>query len=113
MRKLFSLICFAAIFIVSCKHEEHQKEETTKFIVTSPEQKDTLIYQEYVSQIRSIQHIELRTLEKGYLQKIYVDEGQAVKKGQLLFQILPVVYQAETQKAQAELTTAMVEFQNT
>lgn len=113
MGKSFSIICLAALAIASCKQAEHKKEEATKFIVTSPQQKDTVIYQEYVSQIRSIQHIELRTLEKGYLQKIYVDEGQAVKKGQLLFQIMPIVYQAEAQKAQAELTTAAVEYQNT
>ncbi|HRO43643.1 MAG TPA: efflux RND transporter periplasmic adaptor subunit [Flavipsychrobacter sp.] len=113
MRKLLSLVCVTTCVIASCNHTEHQKEEATTFIVTNPQQKDTVIYQEYVSQIRSIQHIELRTLEKGYLQKIYVDEGQNVKKGQLLFQIMPVVYQAEAQKAQAELTTATVEYQNT
>ena len=105
MRKSCLLICFLAFVIASCKQSEHQKpEDTTKFIVTSPVQRDTLIYQDYVSQIHSIQHIELRALEKGYLQKIYVDEGQAVRKGQLLFQILPVIYQAEAQISAAELS---------
>jgi membrane fusion protein (multidrug efflux system) len=66
-----------------------------------------------VSQIRAIQHIELRALEKGYLKKIYVDEGQFVKKGQLMFQILPLQYQAEFQKAQAEANFAEIEYQNT
>jgi membrane fusion protein (multidrug efflux system) len=66
-----------------------------------------------VCQIRSIQHIELRALEKGYLQHIYVDEGKLVKKGQLLFQILPVVYQAEAQKAHAEVSFAEIEYLNT
>jgi len=114
MRKSCLLIFFAALLIESCKHGEHQKtEDATKFIVTPAEQKDTLVYREYVSQIRSIQHIELRALEKGYLQTIYVDEGQTVRKGQLLFQIMPVIYQAEAQKAQAELTAATIEYQNT
>ncbi|MEQ1463680.1 efflux RND transporter periplasmic adaptor subunit, partial [Salmonella enterica] len=78
-----------------------------------PIEKDTLIYKEYVAQIQSIQHIELRALEKGYLQKIFVNEGQFVKKGQLLFQIMPIIYQAETQKAEAELNYTKIEYQNT
>ncbi|HEV7379572.1 MAG TPA: efflux RND transporter periplasmic adaptor subunit, partial [Dyadobacter sp.] len=76
-------------------------------------ERDTLVIKEYVSQIKSISHIELRALERGYLQKIYVDEGQTVKKGQLMFQIMPLIYQAETQKAQAEANFAEIEFKNT
>jgi membrane fusion protein (multidrug efflux system) len=66
-----------------------------------------------VCQIRSIQHIELRALERGYLQEIFVDEGQHVKKGQLMFKIMPLIYQAEQQKAQAEAKFAEIEYLNT
>jgi membrane fusion protein (multidrug efflux system) len=97
----------------SCNHKEEKKEESTTFIATSPLQKDTLIYREYVAQIQSINHIELRSQEKGYLQKIYVDEGQYVKKGQLMFQIMPVIYKAEMEKAKAEMNFAEIEYQNT
>jgi membrane fusion protein (multidrug efflux system) len=101
------------LFCVSCESEKHEKTEKTTFLVTSPLKKDTVIYREYVCQIRSIQHIELRTLEEGYLQNILVDEGQFVKKGQLLFQLMPIIYQAEVQKAQAEVNYAEIEWQNT
>jgi membrane fusion protein (multidrug efflux system) len=47
------------------------------------------------------------------LQNTFVDEGQFVKKGQRIFQIMPSVYQAEAQKAQAELNAAEIEYQNT
>lgn len=104
----------AVLFILqACGSKTHQKEESTKFTVTSPLQKDTLAYKEYVGQIRSVNHIELRSQERGYLQKIYVDEGQYVRKGQLMFQIMPVIYQAETQKAKAEVNFAEIEFANT
>ena len=107
-----SLLCF-----VSCKsHKEGGEgngEEDVKFHVTSPLLKDTLTIREYVCQIRAIQHIELRALERGYLEKIYVDEGQTVKKGQQMFQIMPLLYNAELQKAQAEANFAEIEFQNT
>ena len=88
-------------------------EKESKFLVTSPAQIDTSITSDYVSQIQSIRHIEIRAQERGYLQDIYVDEGQAVKKGQLLFQIMPKLYEAEMQKAQAAADYAEIEYQNT
>lgn len=114
MTKLSVLYCIASIFIISsCKHEEHHKEAESTFLATSPIIKDTVSYQEYVCQIHAIQHIELRSLEKGYLQNIYVDEGQFVKKGTLMFKIMPLVYQAEAQTAQAEANYAEIEYLNT
>ena len=92
---------------------EEKKESETEFLVTSPVKMDTTITEDYVSQISSIRHIELRAQERGYLQKIFVDEGQYVKKGQLLFQIMPNLYEAELQSAKAEASFAEVEYQNT
>ena len=101
------------LFFTSCQSEKEEKEIKTTLLVTSPLLKDTTITKEYVSQIHAIQHIEIRALEKGYLQKIYVDEGQLVKKGQLMFQIMPLMYQAEVQKARAEADFAQIEYNNT
>ncbi len=87
-------------------------EESPSFPVTMPLRKDTTIFQRYVAQIRAIQHIELRALERGYIQEIHMDEGGLVQEGQLLFRILPLIYQAEYQKALAELRYAEVEYAN-
>jgi membrane fusion protein, multidrug efflux system len=104
---------FALLFQTACNSHHQSKEEESTFLVTSPIVKDTVIYKEYVSQIHSIQHIELRALEKGYLQNIYVDEGQFVKKGQLMFRIMPTIYKAEAQRAKAEANFAEIEYLNT
>jgi membrane fusion protein (multidrug efflux system) len=76
-------------------------------------QKDTILFKDYVCQIHSINHIEMRSQERGYLQNIYVDEGQLVKKGQVMFQIMPLLYQAELQKSQSEVNYAEIEYQTT
>lgn len=103
----------AVLLATGCHSDQGEKEEDIKFTVTSPLKMDTMITKEYVCQIRAIQHIEVRALEKGYLQKIYVDEGQVVKEGQLMFQIMPLILQAEMKKAQAEADFAGVEYQAT
>ena len=97
----------------SCETKKEEKRDETKFLVTSPIKKDTAITKDYVSQIHSIRHIEVRALEKGYLQQIAVDEGQTVKKGQQMFHIMPNVYEADFQKATAEAKVAEIELQNT
>lgn len=120
----------AMLFLVGCnsEHTEHSEHEehgghhggNQTYVATSPIKMDTTVQKEYVCQIKAIQHIEIRALEKGYLQEIYVDEGQAIRKGQNMFKIMPLMYQAELQKAQAELLTEKaevnfvgIEYQNT
>ncbi|WP_127141604.1 efflux RND transporter periplasmic adaptor subunit [Flagellimonas marinaquae] len=105
---LLVAMCYA-----SCESNKHENKEETKYLVSSPIQMDTSITKDYVCQIHSIRHIELRALEKGYLQHIYVDEGQHVKKGQRMFHIMPNVYQADLQKAKAEAEVAEIEYKNT
>lgn len=114
MKKISFVILLTAFFIYSnCKHIEKEEAEEMHFLVTSPIVLDTIIYNEYVCQIHSFQHIELKALEKGYLQNVYVDEGKMVRKGQLLFQIMPLIYQAEMKKAQAEVEFVEIEYTNT
>lgn len=109
------ILCFLSLALVhiGCKSSPEGKEESVKLKVTSPLRRDTVIYKVYVAQIRSHNHIEVRSQEKGYLQQVFVDEGQFVKKGQLLFQIMPVIYQAELQKAKANVSFAEIEYDNT
>ena len=97
----------------ACNSKKEEKEEAGKFIVTSSLIIDTSFTKEYVTQIRSVRNIEVRAQEKGYLQNIYVDEGQFVKSGQLLFRIMPKIYEAELLKAQAETKAAEIELLNT
>lgn len=97
----------------SCTSKKEVKEEVGKYKVTTPLRVDTTFAKEYVSQIKSVRNIEIRAQEKGYLQNIYVDEGQSVKAGQLLFRIMPKIYEAELLKSQAEARAAEIELQNT
>src|SRR6478736_1412641 len=107
---LFIGLC-ASLCCASCSAKK-EEEEGFKFSVTSPLRKDTLVIRDYVCQIRAIQHSEVRALEKGYLQTIFVDEGKFVRQGQLMFQIMPLMYKAELQKTEAEAKFAEIEYLN-
>jgi membrane fusion protein (multidrug efflux system) len=112
MKKIIILILMALPF-TGCGPKKEEKETGTQFTVTSPIKKDTTVERKYVCQIHSIQHIDVKALERGYLQKVFVDEGQVVHKGQPMFQIVPNIYKADKHKAEAEVKFAEVEYKNT
>ncbi|MDO6565589.1 efflux RND transporter periplasmic adaptor subunit [Alteromonas sp. 1_MG-2023] len=98
-----------------CSHQEPESHHATmlEFNVTHPIKQDTTLIKEYVSQIRAIQHIEVRAMEKGYLQSTFVDEGQTIEKGQPMFKVMPTIYEAELRKAEAEAEAVYMEYKNT
>jgi membrane fusion protein, multidrug efflux system len=102
----------ALLCLTNCTSKKEEKKEEGKFTVTNAAVIDTSFTKEYVSQIKSIRNIEIRTQEKGFLQNIYVEEGQYVNAGQLLFRIMPKMYEAELLKAQAEAKGAAIELLN-
>ncbi|MGE4234353.1 MAG: efflux RND transporter periplasmic adaptor subunit [Bacteriovoracia bacterium] len=109
---IFSIATCALLGVIGCT-KKHSEEELPSFAVIHPWRDRVEISQHYVAQIKGIQHIELRAFEKGYLNEIFVDEGQFVKKGQKMFQIMPVLMNAEYEKAKAEYETSKIEYLNT
>ncbi|KMQ60305.1 hemolysin D [Chryseobacterium angstadtii] len=113
MKRVASGIALSTLLLaVGCSQKKQEKEEAAIYPVTSPVKMDTVINKEYVAQIQSVKNIEVRAQEKGFLEKIYVDEGQYVQAGQTLFRIMPQLYQAELLKAKAEVEQAAIELRN-
>lgn len=63
-------------------------------------------YQEFSAAVEGSKDIEIRPQVDGILEKIYVDEGAHVKKGQPLFYINSRIYQEQVNNAKANLATA-------
>ena len=109
-KKALLAVSIVSALLGGCGHEEHAAHhEKLQFNVTHPIVQDTTLVKEYVSQIRAIQHIEVRAMEKGYLQSTFVDEGQTVERGQPMFKIMPNVYEAELHRAEAEAKSVEME----
>ncbi len=92
---------------------EEIHQESHKILVTSPEARDVVTTEDFVCQIHSKRHIDVCALENGYLEEIPIREGQAVKTGDVLFRIKPVLYKARADAENAEAELAKLEFNNT
>jgi membrane fusion protein (multidrug efflux system) len=95
------------------EHEHEDEHKKSRLIVTRPLKQDATVTREYVCQIHSRSNIEVRAMERGYLEATHVTEGQLVKEGDLMFKILPVVYQADLKRVEAEAQASRVEYENT
>jgi membrane fusion protein (multidrug efflux system) len=63
-------------------------------------------YQEFSASLEGSKDIEVRPQIDGYIEKIFVDEGAHVRKGQPLFQINSRTYISELNNAKASLAAA-------
>lgn len=70
---------------------------------------DTVLTREYVADIQAVRNVELRARVKGYIEKIYIDEGHIVKKGQPLFQISAAEYHTKLARLHAASSNAIAQ----
>ena len=95
------------------KHDEEAHHEGHTVVVTTPMTKDVTLSHPYVCLIRSQRHIEVCSLDNGYLKEIAVKEGQAVKQGDVLFRIVPILYKARFDAESAKANLAQLKFEYT
>ncbi|WP_231712329.1 efflux RND transporter periplasmic adaptor subunit [Vineibacter terrae] len=74
--------------------------------VAAPLQREVVEYDEFTGQFAAVEFVELRARVSGYLQSHHFEEGQIVKKGDLLFVIDPRPFEAALASAKAQLGQA-------
>lgn len=110
MKNLAMLLCVCLLLLAcSQKQEENTK---TKFQLATAILTDTMYSTPYVAEINAIKNIEIRSLIKGIIEQVHVDEGQFVSKGQLLFSINSKQFQQELIKASAMLKSAKADYKS-
>ena len=95
------------------EHAEGHEEAHHPIVLTRPSVRDVPTHESFVAQVHSRRHIEVRALEGGYLLEIPVQEGQAVREGEVLFRITPVMFRARLDAHRAELHLADIKVENT
>ena len=109
----FSVLVMMLCCMNACTRsgESSNSKSINEFPITQVIRKDTVLFHEYVVDIHAIRNVEIRARVQGYLDYIYVDEGQPVKAGQILFKINDEEYSAEVAKAKAAVNSAVAEEQ--
>ena len=66
-------------------------------------------WDDFTGRVAAVETVELRPRVSGYVQRVAFEEGQLVRKGDLLFEIDPRPYRAALARAEAELVRARSE----
>jgi membrane fusion protein (multidrug efflux system) len=117
------LVLFGHTLLIGCASEAKSEPNSVQretFPVAKARIEDSIVERKYVTEVRAVRYAEVRTRVEGILNKVLVDEGQAVKGGAPLFTInardlKQAVTGAKAAEvgAEAELRAAELEFRNT
>lgn len=92
------------LFPLGCEREQGSPRQYLPQVTVAPAiQQSVPVYQEFVGNLRSVQEVEIRARVEGYLTKRAFQDGADVNRGDLLFIIDPREYDAELERAQAQL----------
>lgn len=102
-----SVMLIAATFLAACKGKEEGAERPVQaYNVIELTQHDVELYSEYPATLQGVEDIEIRPMINGYIEKIYVDEGQEVKKGTVLFKISNPQFEQDVKMYAARVESA-------
>lgn len=99
------------ISLISCNNKQDEKKENPPmpYKVVQVSKGNATLVAEYPTKLEGITDIDIRAKVDGYIEKIYVEEGQEVKKGQLLFKLETQTANQDAAAAKAKVSAAQVE----
>ena len=103
-------LCISLLFMSCGNKTEANKNETVatyKVLKVTPQTID--LYRDFPVSIEGIENIEIRPKIEGFIEKVLVDEGEYVEKGQLLFVLTAPEYEQEVLSAKAAISSAKSE----
>lgn len=109
MRKnTFLLLAAVALTLASCGSKQQGKPNfgDNEYAVRTVGGQDAQLQTTYPATIKGVQDVEIRPKISGFITRLCVNEGQQVKRGQLLFEIDNVTYSAAARQAKAAVNAA-------
>lgn len=74
--------------------------------VATVEARDAPVFDEFSGRLEAVERVEVRSRVAGAIQQIHFREGDLVQQGELLITVDPAPYQAEVDRAQAQVAAA-------
>ncbi|MCD8210566.1 MAG: efflux RND transporter periplasmic adaptor subunit [Prevotella sp.] len=109
--KKTSILLFAAtaIMLSSCGGKSGSQGGVPGFAVRTVSTEEVNLETSYPASIKGVQDVEIRPKVSGFITKLCVNEGQTVRRGQPLFVLDNVTYEAEVRQTQAAVTSAQAQ----
>jgi membrane fusion protein (multidrug efflux system) len=109
--RVFFLKILASVLLWGCSESRATKNQikTPELEVLTLRAQSISIPRDYICQINAVEYVEIHARVQGYLEDIYIDEGQFVSKGQPLFRISSNEYKEVVVSAEANLQRALAE----
>lgn len=101
-----------AMYSCSGGQQQAMQGAAPEVAVITVEPTTSVLNSTYPAQIKGKTDIAIRPQVSGFITKVHVDEGQHVQKGQVLFTLDQVQYQAAVDQAQASVNSAKVAVDN-
>lgn len=112
MKKRTIIIIIAAVLIITLLFIKMAASKNKVSYKSVPIKKRTIIESVEASGIvNPVQTVDIGTQVSGTIKEIYVDYNSQVKKGQLLAQIDPSLFQAQVDKARSDLNAAKANYE--
>lgn len=92
--------------LVGCSGASNTAPPPPEVMVAQVLQQKLIDWDEYTGRFQAIDTVEVRPRVSGYIDRVLFSEGKAVKKGETLIVIDPRPYQADYDRAKAELALA-------
>jgi len=102
MKSRFILLT-SCLLLFSCGQNDKGKSNTPECAVIAVQTTNANSKVSYPATIKGKQDVEIRPKVPGFITKLYIDEGNTVRKGQPLFLIDPVQYQEAVNIAEANV----------
>ena len=101
---LASIMCpMLAVYLAGCKEKLPPPPPPPAVTVVQPVQRTVTDYLELTGNTQAIRTVQLVARVSGYLEKVLFQDGQIVKKGQLLFLIQQNTYQDTLRQNEAQI----------
>ena len=112
-------VLLAVMLFTACSEKKQQRHDAAQYQTMVVSRKDMTLQRQYSARITGRQIVEVRPQVSGCITRICTGEGEAVRKGQVLFVIDQVPYRAALEvavaarkSAEARLATARMNFEN-
>ena len=111
IKQITNLALLALLFtIYSCSNKQQgsngMQPQVREYLVQEATPQSITLFENFPATLEGEQTVEIRPRVAGYVEKIMVDEGDYVKKGQILFQLNANDIRAQVRSAEAQVKVA-------